>query len=73
MPMHDISTLIYCINKCDVKFSSESESDSIQNIDTTEDVNMEPSEASIKNILNFARSYDVVETKSAGYVEMILN
>lgn len=32
-----------------------------------------PSEKSIKNILDFARSYDVVETKSTGCVEIILN
>ncbi len=33
----------------------------------------EPSERSVKNILDFARSYDVLETESAGYVEMNLN
>ena len=73
MPMHDISTLIYRINTFKSGVSSEANSESLRSIDTTETVNMEPSEASIKNILNFARSYDVIETKSAGYVEMILN
>lgn len=73
MPMHDISTLIYCINTCNKKLSSEAESDLFRSVDTSETVNMEPSKASIENILNFARSYDVIETKSAGYVEMILN
>jgi len=73
MPMHDISTLIYCINTCNKEFSSEAESDLFLSVDTSETVNMEPSKASIENILNFARSYDVIETKSAGYVEMILN
>ncbi len=73
MPMHDISTLIYCIKTCGVEFSSETESELFQSFDAFETVKMEPSKASIDNILNFARSYDVVETKSTGYVEMILN
>ena len=34
---------------------------------------IEPSEQSIENILNFALSYEVLETQNAGYVEMILN
>jgi len=33
----------------------------------------EPSERSIKNILDFACSYEVVETENAGYVEVNLN
>lgn len=73
MPMHDISTLIYCIKTCGGEFSSETESELFQSFDAFETVKMEPSKASIDNILNFARSYDVVETKSTGYVEMILN
>jgi len=73
MPMHDISTLIYCINTCNGKLISETESDVIGSVDTSETANMEPSQASIDKILNFARSYDVIETKSTGYVEMILN
>ncbi len=34
---------------------------------------IEPSEMSVKNVLNFARSYDVEESKLTGYIEMILN
>ena len=34
---------------------------------------VEPSEKTIKSILDFARSYDVVETESTGCVEIILN
>jgi len=32
-----------------------------------------PSDLVIGNIMNFARSYEVYETKEAGYVEMNLN
>ena len=71
--MQKFSTLIYCISHIhsNVDFIDcsvlEKEADYLE----TEEVG--PSEESIKNILNFARSYDVLETESAGYVEMILN
>ena len=71
--MHEISTLIYCINSFDCKRETVSETESVKVFDTAENVKMEPSEAAIKNILDFARSFDVIETKSTGYVEMILN
>jgi hypothetical protein len=32
-----------------------------------------PSDQTINNILNFARSYEVIETEKTGFVEMILN
>ncbi|MDD4225736.1 MAG: hypothetical protein PHU98_05055 [Mariniphaga sp.] len=32
-----------------------------------------PSDQSVNNILDFAHAYDVFPTKSAGYVERILN
>ncbi|WP_346857443.1 hypothetical protein [uncultured Draconibacterium sp.] len=70
MPMQDYSTLLYFVTD-------------FQSIETTEvDINLEesvakmdfePSERTIKNILDFARIYDVVETEETGYVEMILN
>lgn len=72
MPMHEISTLIYCINTI-YKNESVFKTEPDDVVDTSETLSMEPSETSIQNILNFARSYDVMETKSAGYVEMILN
>lgn len=55
--------------------SDQYESQNLENgIDWKEAASkMEPSEESVKNILDFARSYDVMETESAGYVEMILN
>ena len=36
-------------------------------------MDFEPSEQTVNNILNFARSYEVLETESTGDVEMILN
>lgn len=71
--MQKISTLIYRIN------SFQSDCDDLKNtevenvIGTVKKTTNGPSEKSIKNILDFARSYDVLETKSTGYVEMILN
>lgn len=56
------STLIYFVNDIQCKFEEE-----------TKRMDFEPSEQTVNNILNFARSYDVMETKSAGDVEMILN
>ena len=38
-----------------------------------ESTGLEPPEKSIKKILDFALSYDVLETETAGHVEMNLN
>uniref|UniRef100_UPI003217ADC9 hypothetical protein n=1 Tax=uncultured Draconibacterium sp. TaxID=1573823 RepID=UPI003217ADC9 len=74
MPMQDYSTLIYFIN------DSQNESKLIDTKDVDTDVegsslvmDFEPSERSVKNILDFARSYDTLETESTGYVELNLN
>lgn len=75
MPMRKISTLIYFVN------SFQSESDQVNLVEAginsfLETAPMEdemPSDRSIENILNFARSYEVLETENAGYVEMNLN
>ncbi len=56
------STLIYFVNDIQRNFEKE-----------TKMMDFEPSEQAVNNILNFARSYDVLETKSTGDVEMILN
>lgn len=72
MPMQKFSTLIYCIKslKSDVDSITLGNSD----LNTSEATQMHsPSDASVKNILNFARSYDVIETKTTGHIEMILN
>jgi len=73
--MRNHSTLIYFVN------SFQSESKSVNLVETSVDSNLEvmsnkeelPSDQTVKNILNFALSYDVYETKDVGYVEMNLN
>ena len=76
MPMRN-STLIYFVNH----FSSELDSflvdteieipeNNLAEMDNTEIL---PSERTIENILNFARSYEVLKTEETGYVELILN
>ncbi len=72
MPMQDYSTLFYFVKN----FQSDLQSKlrvckDLEDSLTTMD--FEPSERSVKNILDFARSYDVLETESTGYVEMNLN
>lgn len=71
--MQKISTLLYCVNffQADCgEFDVTYLENAIGALKATENG---PSEKSIKNILDFARSYDVLETESTGYVEMILN
>lgn len=72
--MQDYSTLMYFVNNFQddlvsipAKVIDYNLGDSITKMD------FEPSERSVKNILEFARSYDVLETESTGYVEMNLN
>ena len=77
MPMRNYSTLIYFVNS----FQSESDSNHVNLVEasvnrflaTTPAADKTPSERSIENILNFARSYEVLETENAGFVEMNLN
>lgn len=56
------STLIYFVNS--IQHDVETE---------TFEEGASPSAQSVKNILDFASSYDVMETESAGFVEMNLN
>ena len=69
------STLIFLVNS----FQSELKSDNLveTDVDKIPDLNTEiqesPPDRIVQNILNFARSYDVLETSEAGYVEMNLN
>ncbi len=60
--MMNFSTLFYCVNNIQSKFEIEKLK-----------MDYEPSGQTIRNILDFARSYDTIETKSTGYVEMNLN
>lgn len=73
MPMQKFSTLIYCINRIQSEVDYSSGPKPEKKVDLFEAKKMGPSEKSIRNILNFARSYDVLETESAGSIEMILN
>lgn len=71
------STLIYFV-KC---YNSDSESFLLnpgdhqfeRTLARMENDEKMPSDRTIQNILNFARSYEVIKTKETGYVEMILN
>lgn len=71
------STLIYFVNH----FSSELDSFQVDtemdipenNLAKMDNTEILPSERTIENILNFARSYEVLKTEEAGYVEMNLN
>nr|WP_321356101.1 hypothetical protein [uncultured Draconibacterium sp.] len=60
--MIDYSTLFFFVNNSQRNVEKE-----------TAAMDYEPSERSVQNILDFARSYEAVETESTGYVEMILN
>ena len=66
------STLIYLVNNFQTDVETQSGVDDVIENELTA-MEFNPSERSIENILNFARSYEVLETRSTGYVEMILN
>jgi len=73
--MRNHSTLIYLVN------SFQSELNHLSLIETSINSASEPilktesspSDKTIENILNFARSYEVCKTENAGYVELNLN
>jgi TATA-binding protein-associated factor Taf7 len=75
--MRNYSTLIYFVNS----FQSESDSNHVNLVEASVNNFLEavpeaekvPSDLVIQNILNFARSYEVYETKNGGYVELNLN
>lgn len=73
--MRKNSTLIYFVNSFNSDLKSvklvETEVDNGPVISTNKE--QEPPDRIVENILNFARSYDVKETKEMGYVEMNLN
>ncbi|MFW6370824.1 MAG: hypothetical protein ACOC10_06420 [Bacteroidota bacterium] len=68
------STLIFIVKKytgpqsqgCDLNYR-----DSLASSDDNE--RFSPSDRSVKNIMDFARSYDVMESDSAGPIEIINN
>ena len=76
MPMKKISTLLFIVKK----FSYRSKRDSViiqqsfkNGLEEMPDAPFTPSDHVIDNILGFARAYEVLETETAGYAEMILN
>lgn len=72
LPMKKHSTLIYLVNNFQTEEATQNRVDDVIENQLTA-MEFEPSERSIENILNFARSYDVLESESTGYVEMNLN
>lgn len=72
MPMQKNSTLLLLVNKFQNDLLSVQKSDSMD-CDVLAKMENVPSEQSVKNILDYANSYNVIETDSAGYLEMNLN
>lgn len=77
MPMKNYSTLIYFVNNIQAKLDSFDEESMdlefegfLAKMEIAEKV---PSDQTMKNILDFSRSYEVIETEKTGYVEMNLN
>lgn len=77
MPMRSNSTLVYFVNYFQNDLNSihldNSDPDHESILTVMENAGVVPSDQSIKKILDFARSYEVLETENAGYVEMMLN
>lgn len=75
--MTNFSTLVYLINN----FQTDLDAVNFETLETSfESSNSKqnfsvatPREGVVNNILNFARSYDVLKTETTGYVEMNLN
>ncbi len=66
------STLIYLVNNFHTEETTQNRVDDVIENELTA-MDFEPSKRSIESILNFACSYEVLETESTGYAEMILN
>jgi len=75
--MRSNSTLVYFINYFQNDLNkihldnSDAEIESILTV--MENAGIAPSNQCVEKILDFARSYEVLETENAGYVEMMLN
>lgn len=70
--MRKISTLTYIIKTYQNEIKKE-EFFSEEIFNSFNDEIYEPAPESIDAIMNFARSYDVMETKSTGNIELSLN
>jgi len=76
MPMKNSSTLIYLVKNFLAQSGPDSDTmnRSFENsINGMEKTGFLPSERSIQKILDFARSYEVVETETTGQIEMNYN
>lgn len=72
--MRNFSTLIYFINQTEKDLVTHITRKGEEQVeDLLEGMSFEPSDNSVKKIMDFARSYEVLETETAGYVEMNLN
>ena len=71
--MRNLSTFFYFINK--IKRDGEATLEKLDNVvdNSFNEMELEPSERCVKNILDFARSYEVFESQETGYIEMNLN
>lgn len=68
------STLIYFVNKY-AEHPSDSMGIGVRNLLTgsDEESGFSPSAGTIKSIMDFARSYEVLESESAGQIELVIN
>jgi hypothetical protein len=76
MPMKNDSTFIFFFKKLYLKSLKEIISPlELSGIDFSEmnEAKYSPSEEVVRKIIDFARTFDVLETESAGEVEMNLN
>lgn len=73
MPMNKDSTLVFFVKSLQSDSTFFKEESQNSPLTEMEEQKAGPSELSIDSIMNFARSYEVLETEEAGYVEMILN
>ena len=73
MPMNKDSTLIFYVSSFQADIVDNDEECLNTSSTKMEKPKVGPSEQSIDNIMNFARSYEALETEETGHVEMILN
>jgi hypothetical protein len=72
--MRNYSTLNSLINKFDQEADSFELDAEIEELLISMDIeDFTPQQSSVNNILNFARSFDVINSKIAGMIEMNLN
>ena len=72
MPMKNSSTFIYFI-KSFFGHTDYTDCCADDDLEEMESTGFGPSKKSIKKILDFAHSYDVLETETAGQIEMNYN